>query len=207
MLDWFLNFCVYGTMKASDFQSIAQLTVAVSLAYVVAGPDVSRLLQSNMTRFKHLDTTLKAMGAGGAQVPNAAERQSLLSSTAGFIRSDAARSAPANASTTMFYAISAVISFMFLLYCTFGGDLYRAIAIVATVAAVIVTTRDAILAGRRASGLQKLADEIHRIARTFDVSLTQAHSLSKLKKAAGVVAKLEIQQIALGKAIEELKAI
>ncbi|MQB12344.1 hypothetical protein DXT96_21095 [Agrobacterium sp. ICMP 6402] len=207
MLDWFLNFFVYGTMKASDFQSVAQLTVAISLAFVVAGPDVSRLLRSSVLKFKHLDTTLKAITASGAQVPNTSERQGLLSSAAKFINSDAARTAPANASTTWFYAISAVISFIMLVYCTFGADLYRAIGVIATAGALVVITRDAFLAARRASALQVLANEVHRITRTFDISISSALSLSQLKKAASVIARLELQNIELREAIKELKAI
>lgn len=197
---------ITGSVDASNFQSVAQLAVAISLAYVVAGPEVSRLLRTKFQNSEHLNASLKGieetLGATGVNVPS---RQMLLSNARVFVEGEAMRTAPANAATTRFYIGVAAVSFAVLVYCTFCDELPRYLAFALVAAAVVALLRDPWVAASRASQLQELMDEVHRIARTFSGSPSTGHG--PVVEASRTIAEMELQTTSLEDGIRKLKAL
>ena len=193
-----------GNIPAENFQSIAQLTVAVSLAFVVAGPEVGRLLRNKINQLLKLRATLVTLGKA-ANVASFPDRLALINSAKDYIEADAERTAPANADTMRFYGACAAASFLVLAYCTIFQEMPVSIAIALTVAAGIVLLRDVWVASQRAFKLEAFADEVRRIAQTLHV--LPGTSNTGAAAAGGIISELQLETITLDEAIDRLRRV
>jgi len=209
-------------VAVSSLQSLAQLGVAVSLAYIVAGPQVRATLAGY---FFHVETLKNWIGViEGAEkrspgwlgradpdgtFPHVEAVRQLLSLAGGYLETDSTRIAPQNPHTATLYAVSAGVFFAFLASFSLIPDfrIPASLAVVLALAVGIVLLYDPIRVARRALQLQPVAKAVLRVAGHFSPGPYDPGVVAEMIGAQLVVMKIISKQISPAEGVGELSAI
>lgn len=188
-----------GTVSGGQLQSIYQLGTAVALAFIVAGPEVRKILAKQLSDLKSLRATLWTLSSNGfAGAHSRIELCDMLQDTLDRGEIDTIR---ANSHTNIWYVVLALISFAFLLACSIFQTIPAAWAWFGIVVVFCVLFTDPIRVAIIAPKISKLVCLVDHIAKTQDPRDPQG---LKVIQAKGVIAQLKLGQVKLKDAITQL---
>lgn len=190
-------------VDAAKFQSIFQLGVAVALTFVVAGPEVRKILSQQIQSLVGLRDTLSALkdeGVGG----NISARLSLVDNLNRVVTAGEYETVKVNAGTTLWYIGLAVTCFGFLLYSSIYEHMLAGMVLVGCLTVGAAIFYDPIRISFDALKLSKLINLVHGLARVVDPEDPEE---KRVKDANRAVALLAAGMSTIEDTIRELKEI
>ncbi|TCL75947.1 hypothetical protein EV286_101492 [Rhizobium sp. BK251] len=201
---FFLMPYLFGFVDASRMQSIFQLGVAICLAYLVAGPEILKIVALRLRRLQKLNGILDVLISEGGNSEDIAARKFLVHTTEGHLKAAADAVVPTNASTSLFYACLASLFFAGLVYSSFFSEMPMAVAVLSLLLVAVALFMDPYRVWRSAKKFEAFADRIQRVLNTMPSHEGSQTATLRVKAASAIVSKLRRDQQTIDEAIRNL---
>ena len=193
----------FGWVEASNYQSVFQLGVAISLTYMIAGPRIREILREALTSSRTLLQTV-AILQEEAPSEEMQKRQRLLELLDGVVRTGGQETVKVNYETTIFYVALAIGFFLVLMATSIFPHWPTIVAFSASILTGFAIFLDPVRVALNARQIGELVRLVHDIAGKINPTGSDGIKLTEAIKALSL---LQFRSSNLKETIKKLELI